>query len=140
MKSASRQTPDANEPSPVRLDVWLDVACLFRTRSEAQRAVKGGKVELNGSRAKPHREVRPGDELRITRSSGITQIVTIAAVAERHVPKAGARALYEDRTPPPTPEETELRTLLRRAGRADRGGPTPDARQRRQLRRLKGRT
>lgn len=124
-------------PSPVRLDVWLDVACLFRTRSEAQRAAKGGKVEVNGSRAKPHREVRPGDELRITRPHGVIQIVTIAAVAERHVPKAEARTLYEDRTPPPTPEEAELRMLLRRAGRA---GPTPDARQRRQLRRLKGRT
>ena len=123
-------------PLSVRLDVWLDVACLFRTRSEAQRAVKGGKVEVNGGRARPHREVRSGDEIRITRPNGVTQIVTIAAVAGRHLPKADARALYEDRTPPPTPEEAELRTLLRRAGRA---GPTPDARQRRQLRRLKGR-
>ena len=44
----------------VRLDVWLDVACLFRTRSEAKRACEGGKVEVNGARAKPHRDVRPG--------------------------------------------------------------------------------
>ena len=137
MKPAPRQAADTDTRPSVRLDVWLDVACLFRTRSEAQRAVKGGKVELNGNRAKPHREVRPGDELRITRPNGITQVVTIAAVAERHVPKAEARTLYEDRTPPPTPEEAELRMLLRRAGRT---GPAPDARQRRQLRRLKGRT
>ena len=34
----------------VRLDVWLDVACLYRTRSEAQRACVGGKVEVNGQR------------------------------------------------------------------------------------------
>ena len=33
----------------VRIDIWLDVACLFKTRSEAQRACKGGKVDLNGA-------------------------------------------------------------------------------------------
>ena len=128
-------TTDAR-PHAVRVDVWLDVACLFRTRSEAQRAVKGGKVEINGGRAKPHREVRAGDEIRITRTHGVTQVVTIVAVAERHVPKANARTLYEDRTPPPTPEEAALKTLLRRSGPA---APTPDKRQRRQLQRLKGR-
>ena len=42
----------------VRLDVWLDVACLFRTRSEAQRACKGGKVDVNGQSAKPNRQLR----------------------------------------------------------------------------------
>ena len=49
----------------MRLDVWLDVACLFRTRSEAQAACRGGKVDVNGNAAKPNRLVRPGDELRI---------------------------------------------------------------------------
>lgn len=120
----------------VRIDVWLDVACLFRTRSEAQRAVKGGKVEINAQRAKPHREVRPGDEIRITRPGGATQVVSVTGLAQNHLPKADARALYEDRTPPPTEEERAFRMLLRRAGRA----PAPDKQQRRQLRRLKGRT
>lgn len=133
---ASRPRPaDADPPPAVRIDVWLDVACLFRTRSEAQRAVKGGKVEINGQRAKPHRETRPGDEIRISRPGGVTQVVSVAGLAEKHVPKADARALYEDRTPPPTEEERAFRMLLRRAGRA----PAPDKQQRRQLRRLKGR-
>ena len=48
---------------PVRLDVWLDVTCLFKTRSEAQKACRGGKVDVNGQAAKPHRELKPGDEL-----------------------------------------------------------------------------
>lgn len=119
----------------MRIDVWLDVACLFRTRSEAQRATKGGKVEINGRRAKPHREIRPGDEIRMTRPNGLTQVVSVAALAERHVPKADALALYVDRTPPPTEDELAFRMLLRRAGRAR----APDKQQRRQLRRLKGR-
>ena len=48
----------------VRLDVWLDVTCLFKTRSEAQKACRGGKVDVNGQAAKPHREMKPGDESR----------------------------------------------------------------------------
>ncbi len=135
MTGASRPAPDTHPLQSVRLDVWLDVACLFRTRSEAQRAAKGGKVEINGHRAKPHREIRTGDEIRITRPDGVTQVVTITGLAEHHIPRADARALYEDRTPAPTEEELALRMLLRRAGRA----PAPDKQQRRQLRRLKGR-
>lgn len=131
-------TDDPSAPS-VRLDVWLDVACLFRTRSEAQRAAKGGKIDVNDHRAKPHREIRPGDEIRITRTPGIRQVVAVVAVAEHHLPKAEARALYEDRTPPPTAEEAAWRAVMRRAG-PPRPDVTPDKRQRRQLRRLKGRS
>src|SRR5512145_440728 len=97
----------------VRLDIWLDVSCLFRTRSEAQKACKGGKVSVNGQVAKPHREIRPGDELVISRPLGRRQRVIVVALAERHIPKADARALYKDVTPPPTPEEVEARRLER---------------------------
>lgn len=98
---------------PVRLDVWLDVACLFKTRSEAQRACKLGRVVVNGTTAKPHREVRVGDEIAITRPGGRRQIIAVAALARTHVPKAEARTLYEDRTPPPTAEEIEMRRMAR---------------------------
>jgi ribosome-associated heat shock protein Hsp15 len=122
----------------VRLDVWLDVACLFRTRSEAQKACKGGKVEVNGQSAKPHRDVRAGDVLEITRPQGRRQRVVVKTLADRHIPKAEARLLYEDTTPPPTPEEQALRDLLRLAGPRRRpGAPAPDRRERRRLRREK---
>jgi ribosome-associated heat shock protein Hsp15 len=127
-------------PVSVRLDVWLDVACLFRTRSEAQQACKGGKVEVGGQAAKPHRLVRVGDALRITRGAGRRQIVVVRALAEKHVPRAEARALYEDQTPPPSPEELEARRLRRVFGRpAPAPATAPDRRDRRALRRLKGR-
>jgi ribosome-associated heat shock protein Hsp15 len=54
----------------VRLDVWLDVSCLFRTRSEAQKACKAGKVEVNGQPAKPNRDIKSGDEIVISRPLG----------------------------------------------------------------------
>lgn len=123
-----------------RIDVWLDVACLFRTRSEAQKACKGGKVEVNRETAKPHRMVRPNDELRITRPRGGRQFVRVRKLSERHLPKTEARELYEDTTPPPTPEEIEIRRLERLVRPWNRGPRrTPDVRERRALRRLKGR-
>ena len=97
----------------VRLDVWLDVACLFRTRSEAQKACKAGKIDVNGQPAKAHRDVRPGDEIVISRPMGRKQRVAVYGLADKHISKADARALYEDLTPPPTAEEIELRRMAR---------------------------
>lgn len=126
-------------PESVRLDVWLDVACLFKTRSEAQKACHGGKVDVNGQPGKPHRQIRVGDQLRITRPLGRRQVVVVSALAEKHLPKAEARALYEDRTPPPTPEEIEQREIERAFRRSFGARPVraPDKRERRALRKMK---
>ncbi len=128
-----------NRPVPVRLDVWLDVACLCKTRSEAQKACKGGKVDVNGQAAKPHREVRPGDIIEISRPQGRRQRVVVLSTAEQHLPKSEARKLYEDTTPPPSPEERELIDLMRLAGprRRHASPAAPDRRERRRLRGLK---
>jgi ribosome-associated heat shock protein Hsp15 len=122
-----------------RIDLWLDIACLFKTRSEAQRACRGGKVDVNGEAARPNRIVRPGDQIVITRGAGRRQTVIVRGVASQHVPKAEARALYEDRTPAPTPEQLEVRDF-ERAFRAANPATTPDRRDRRLLRRLRGRS
>jgi ribosome-associated heat shock protein Hsp15 len=119
----------------VRLDVWLDVACLYKTRSQAAAAIKGGKVEINGDHAKPHRLVKPGDELRISRV-GQKQIVVVQGVTEKHLPKPEARRLYEDRTPAPSPEELEMKRLIRAAGFRP-ATKAPGKRERRELRRRK---
>jgi ribosome-associated heat shock protein Hsp15 len=132
-------SPPDDEVDGVRLDVWLDVACLFRTRSEAQKASKGGKIDVNGQPAKPNRRVRAGDEIGISRPFGRKQRLKVRALADRHVPKAEARALYEDLTPPPTQEEIETRKLERMYRAAMSPPRAPDKRQRRALRHLKGR-
>ena len=122
----------------IRLDVWLDVACLFKTRSEAKRACEGGKVEVNGERAKPHRAVREGDRIRISRPFGRHQDVIIRIVLDQHVKKAEARVLYDDVTPKPTPEEIEMRRQERVYRAASQAAGTPDRRRRREIRRAKG--
>ena len=122
----------------LRLDVWLDVACLFRTRSEAQKACKMGRIDVNGQTAKPHREVRAGDEIVISRPLGRKQTVVVRGLADRHVAKAEARELYEDRTPQPTAEEIEMRRIERLTRALNRApAMTPDKRERRRIRRLK---
>jgi ribosome-associated heat shock protein Hsp15 len=114
----------------VRLDVWLDVACVFPTRSQAKAACEGGKVDVNGSRAKPHREIRPGDRIGLAGRDGARRELVVKGLAERSIPKAAARALYDDVTPPPSAEVLEARRLDRLlAPRRDAG--RPDKRDRR---------
>lgn len=135
----TRVVPEPPPRSDVRLDVWLDVACLFKTRSEAQQACRGGKVELNGEGGKPHRALRVGDRLRITRAAGRRQQIVVKALADQHVPKAEARLLYEDVTPPPTPEELAIREVERHFWKDRRraAARTPDRRERKRIRREK---
>lgn len=125
----------------MRLDLWLDIACLFRTRSEAQKACRNGKVEVNGQPAKPHRDVKACDEIVLHRPLGRRQRVVVRALAEKHVPKAAARELYTDVTPAPSPEEVDARKMARLTGpflRTHSSG-APDKRERREIRRLKER-
>jgi ribosome-associated heat shock protein Hsp15 len=122
----------------VRLDVWLDVACLFKTRSEAQRACKSGKVEVNGQPGKAHRLVSAGDQINISRSFGARQSVVIVGLAERSIPKADARRLYDDRTPRPSSEEIAARRAERVFRAAHAASGRPDKQQRRAVRKLRG--
>jgi ribosome-associated heat shock protein Hsp15 len=130
---------DRQPVSAVRLDVWLDVACLFRTRSEAQKACKSGRIEVNGQTAKSNRLVRAGDKLEMRRPFGRTQSLVVRAVAQHHVTKAEARQLYADLTPAPTAEEIEMRRMERLYRAAMTPPRAPDKRARRALRDLKER-
>ena len=128
---------DDRSSDTIRLDVWLDVACLFKTRSEAKRACEGGKVEVNGDGAKPHRSIREGDRIRISRGFGRYQDVIVRIAIDQHVKKAESRALYDDVTPKPTPEEIEARRMERVYRAASQAAGTPDRNRRREIRRFK---
>ena len=68
----------------MRLDVWLDITCLFKTRSDAQKAIKGGKVDVNKQAGKPQKELRLGDEIEITRPLGRRQRVIVGSPSTAH--------------------------------------------------------
>lgn len=121
----------------VRLDVWLDVACVVPTRSQAKAACDGGKVDVNGARAKAHREIRAGDRIAITTSPGRKRELIVRGLADHSIPRAQARSLYEDVTPPESAEVIEARRLDRMMAPAvDQG--RPDRRERRARRERKG--
>lgn len=125
----------------VRLDVWLDIACLARTRSQAKELCLGGKVEINGVRATPHRLVRVGDRLTLTWPGGRQRELVVRGLASVHIAKAQARELYEDVTPPESEEERERRRMDRLAQplAPPKGVGRPEKRERRRLERTRGR-
>jgi len=123
----------------VRLDIWLDVACLFKTRSEAQKACRSGKISVNRQTARANRRLHPGDRIEIGRPFGHRQEIKVVALTERHISRSDARRLYEDLTPPPTADEIEARRLERIYRAAMTPLRAPNKRQRRALRKLKGR-
>ena len=81
--------------SSVRLDKWLWAARFFKTRSVAREAVSGGKVHLNGNRAKPGRTLNVGDQLRIQRGDD-EYTITIVELSVRRGPATIARTLFEE--------------------------------------------
>jgi ribosome-associated heat shock protein Hsp15 len=97
----------------LRIDKWLWAARFFKTRSLAQQAVAGGRVQLNGERTKRAHEVRVGDSIDVRVGEWRWQI-QVKALSERRGPAEEARRLYEE-----TPEsraERERRQDLRRWG------------------------
>jgi ribosome-associated heat shock protein Hsp15 len=79
----------------VRLDKWLWAARFYKTRSLATEAIAGGKVEVNGDRAKPAKAIKPGDEVRV-RLGAYEHILIVRALADRRGPASVAQTLYEE--------------------------------------------
>jgi len=122
----------------VRMDKWLWAARFFKTRSIAGRACELGRIESNGQAAKPAREVRVGDMLKVKNDSGDFQ-VEVLALSEMRGPATVARTLYRE-----TDESRELRAKAAEERKtmphfeAMRDGK-PSKRDRRQIDRLRGR-
>jgi ribosome-associated heat shock protein Hsp15 len=94
-----------------RIDKWLWAARFYKTRSQATEAVDGGKVEVNGTRVKPAKEVKVGDELCI-RLGPFEHVVIVRGLADRRASAALAQSLYEE-----TPASIAARERLREAHR-----------------------
>lgn len=124
---------ESTPTSATRIDRWLWAARAFKSRSLAAEACDGGKVTVNDASAKPHKLVRPGDEVTFTTPVG-RRIWKVLALAERRGPASAARLLYEDLTPPPPPEQQPDPFDPRR----EPGAGRPTKRDRRQMKRFFG--
>jgi ribosome-associated heat shock protein Hsp15 len=79
----------------VRIDIWLWAARFFKTRVLAKRSCELGRIQSNGHPAKPAREVRIGDMLRISNDSGDFE-VEVLLLSEMRGPAAVAQTLYRE--------------------------------------------
>ena len=104
---------DSNETERLRLDKWLWAARFFKHRALATDAVAGGKVEVNGERAKPAKALKIGDQIRL-RLGPYEHIVIVRELAERRGPASVAQTLYEE-TPDSKAERERLADQLRMA-------------------------
>jgi ribosome-associated heat shock protein Hsp15 len=114
----------------MRVDKWLWTARLFKTRSLASEAVKGGRVHINGVAVKPGREVKLGDELEVTVGQS-RRTVIVRGSAERRVSAPEAAQLYTETEE--SISERERQAELRRLGAPVDLGGRPTKRDRRRF-------
>lgn len=115
----------AEPDQSIRLDKWLWAARFFKTRALATAAIKGGRVEVNGQKAKPARPLHPQDELRIRRE-GYEYRLTVLGLSAHRGPPASAAALYREAEESIRAREAAAleRKALRAAGARSPGRPS----------------
>lgn len=88
--------PVVMEPmKKVRLDKWLWAARFFRTRAKAKLAIIGGKVHVDGIRAKPSKEVIVGETLQI-RQGYDEKVIVVTALSDNRGNATAAALLYQE--------------------------------------------
>ena len=104
------------ENQDTRLDQWLWAARFFKTRSLAKTAIDGGKIRLNGSKAKPSKFVNLGDEIKISQSTYQVSVI-VNALSSRRESAPIAQRLYRE-----THESVELREKIVAQRKMERAG------------------
>ena len=114
----------------VRLDKWLQVARVFKTRSQATRACNLNRVRVNGQVAKPRRLLQLEDSV-VAKLGDWKRVLIVKELADRPLPKKEAARVFEDQSPP-RPKRDAWQSLARRpAAQRERGLGRPTKRDRR---------
>jgi ribosome-associated heat shock protein Hsp15 len=117
----------------VRLDKWLHVARVFKTRSLATRACQLSRVRVNGVAVKPHRTLVVGDRIEAEVAGDWTRVLVVRELAERTLPKAEVPRLFEDLSPPRPAADPFSRAMRRPPVARERGAGRPTKRERRRI-------
>ncbi len=129
--------PTHDHDERVRLDKWLWAARFFKHRTQATEAVDGGKIQLNGVRVKPARDVKIGDQVEI-QAAEARFCVIVMGIADKRGSATAAQTLYEETAESIAAREAEReqRKLAATPGADLHGRPTK--RDRRQIGRFNG--
>jgi ribosome-associated heat shock protein Hsp15 len=120
----------------VRIDKWLWAVRVYKTRTQAADACKGGKVKIEGQNVKASREVKEGDIIDIQQGI-IKKTLKVKATAKNRVSAKLVQELAEDLTPAEEYEKQDFQHQLNHE-RRDRGIGRPTKKDRREINRLKG--
>jgi len=123
------------EENIVRIDKWLWAARLFKTRSLAADAIKGGKVKMNGNAVKPSREVKEGEVIQV-QIEQLHKVVQIKTLVRNRVSPKQVPEVYVDLTPAEEYERIEFMHAYKTEWR-DRGAGRPTKKERRMMEKLK---
>ena len=120
----------------IRIDKWLWTVRVFKTRTQAADACKGGKVKIGGQNVKASREIKAGEILEIQLGI-LKKVIKVKQLVKNRVGAKLVPDLIEDLTPV---EEYEKMDLLRQLNheKRDRGAGRPTKKERRDLGKLKG--
>ena len=124
-----------NKEEPIRMDKWLWAARLFKTRSLAADAIKGGKVKVDDNPVKPSREVKVGDVIQV-QIEQLHKVVEVKTVVKNRVSPKQVPEVYNDLTPKEEYERIEFMHAYKAEWR-DRGAGRPTKKERRMIERLK---
>lgn len=114
-----------------RLDLWLKQVCLYKQRSEATDDCNGGKVKVNGNRAKAASVVRENDVIEISKA-GRERKYVVVSLPPCQLAKEAAKEAYRDESPPP-PAKDDMFAGSYSAPRIERGEGRPTKRDRRKM-------
>lgn len=121
----------------VRLDKWLQVARMYKTRTQATHACDLGRVRVNGQPAKPHRQLALGDRVELAQGEW-DRVLVVRELKDRPVSKAEAPALYEDLSPPRPAPDPLARLMRRPLAIREAGAGRPTKKERREMERFLG--
>jgi len=119
----------------VRLDKWLWAVRIFKTRSLASDACRGGKIKINGENAKPSREIKAGELIEV-QLTGIKKTLEVLQPAKNRVSAKLVNELVKDLTPPEEYERLDFMRQMKTEQR-DRGTGRPTKKDRRDISRIK---
>lgn len=115
----------------MRIDKWLKMARIFKSREEAARACDLGRVKLNGYEAKSSKVVKVADEI-VVKVENLYRTLTIKELPTRGLSAKDAKLVYDEKTPDLPPDVIEMMKYQaaedRRRRREMRGRPTKKSR------------
>ena len=117
-----------------RVDSWTFAVRLYKSRTKAAAACRGGHIKVNGDSVQPSHNVVTGDRVQVTAAMGRVRILEVVDPISKRVGAPIAQKCYVDHSPP-QPSREVLASIPRRAPGAGR----PTKRERREIDRLMGR-